>query len=156
MPPRAVFHHADVTDYQSVVNLFDKAFETFKRIDHVVAAVVATASIFDHGDSFDHALTLRTVREVSTLLYLAYMRVANRSTCSYVPGSPLQSSRCQPPWIPLRHTNRKRLPSPQPRRRQRQKHPPPRPWLHSIRPSQTRRRGNHAFAALLLRLAIPP
>ncbi|RJE21039.1 3-hydroxyacyl-CoA dehydrogenase [Aspergillus sclerotialis] len=63
VPPRAVFHHADVTDYQSVVNLFDKAFETFKRIDHVVAAVVATASIFDHGDSFDHALTLRTVRE---------------------------------------------------------------------------------------------
>lgn len=69
-----MFHHADVTDYQSVVNLFDKAFETFKRIDHVVAAVVATASIFDHGDSFDHALTLRTVREVSTLLYLAYTR----------------------------------------------------------------------------------
>ncbi|RMJ26474.1 3-hydroxyacyl-CoA dehydrogenase [Aspergillus sp. HF37] len=63
VPPRAVFHPVDVTEYQSVLALFDRAFETFKRIDHVVATVVATTNIFEVGDSFDHSLTLRTVRE---------------------------------------------------------------------------------------------
>lgn len=62
-PPRAIFHPTDVTDYQSVLGLFDKAFDTFKRIDHVAATVVATTNIFQLDDSFDHSLTLRSVRE---------------------------------------------------------------------------------------------
>lgn len=64
VPPRAIFCPVDVTDYQSVLGLFDGAFERYKRIDHVINAVVATSNIYDVGDSFDHALTLHTVREV--------------------------------------------------------------------------------------------
>lgn len=61
--PRAVFQTTDVTDYQSVLALFDYGFKTYKRIDHVVSA----AGIVEIGNWFDFGLTLQTVREVSNL-----------------------------------------------------------------------------------------
>lgn len=61
-PPRAVFQTTDVTNYQSVVALFDLAFNTYKGIDHVVSA----AGIVEIGNWFDFGLTLESVREVST------------------------------------------------------------------------------------------
>lgn len=61
MPPRAVFQTTDVTNYQSLLGLFDLAFETYKRIDHIVAA----AGIVEIGNWFDFGLTLETVRQVS-------------------------------------------------------------------------------------------
>lgn len=60
-PARAVFQTTDVTNYQSVLALFDLAFQTYKRIDHVVAA----AGIVEIGNWFDFKLTLETVRQVS-------------------------------------------------------------------------------------------
>lgn len=60
-PPRAVFQTTDVTNYQSILALFDLAFQTYKRIDHVVSA----AGIVEIGNWFDFGLTLQTVREVS-------------------------------------------------------------------------------------------
>ena len=59
-PPRAVFQSTDVTNYQSVLGLFDLAFNTYKRIDHVVSA----AGIVEIGNWFDFGLTLQTVRQV--------------------------------------------------------------------------------------------
>jgi hypothetical protein len=61
--PRIVFQTTDVTNYQSVLALFDYAFKTYKRIDHVVSA----AGIVEIGNWFDFGLTLQTVREVSLL-----------------------------------------------------------------------------------------
>lgn len=61
MPPRAIFQITDVTNYPSVLALFDLAFKTYKRIDHVVSA----ASIVELGNWFDTSLTLETVRQVS-------------------------------------------------------------------------------------------
>ena len=60
-PPRVVFQSTDVTNYQSVLALFDLAFKTYKRIDHVVSA----AGIVEIGNWFDFGLTLQTVRQVS-------------------------------------------------------------------------------------------
>lgn len=59
---RVVFQNTDVTSYHSVLALFDLAFETFKRIDHVVSA----AGITEIGNWFDFGLTLDSVREVSS------------------------------------------------------------------------------------------
>lgn len=59
--PRVVFQTTDVTNYQSALALFDYAFKTYKRIDHVVSA----AGIVEIGNWFDFGLTLQTVREVS-------------------------------------------------------------------------------------------
>lgn len=59
--PRAVFHKTDVTDYQSVLDLFDAAFSIYGRIDHVMAA----AGMVEIGDWFDPTLTLESVRKVS-------------------------------------------------------------------------------------------
>lgn len=61
MPPRILFQTTDVTDYQAVLALFDLAFKTYKRIDHVVSA----AGIVEIGNWFDFGLTLETVRQVS-------------------------------------------------------------------------------------------
>lgn len=61
MPPRAIFQTTDVTSYPSVLALFDQAFKTYKRIDHVVSA----AGIVEIGNWFDTALTMETVRQVS-------------------------------------------------------------------------------------------
>ncbi|KAJ5231938.1 Short-chain dehydrogenase/reductase SDR [Penicillium citrinum] len=60
--PRAVFQTTDVTNYQSVLALFDYGFKTYKRIDHVVSA----AGIVEIGNWFDFGLTLQTVRETPT------------------------------------------------------------------------------------------
>jgi NAD(P)-dependent dehydrogenase (short-subunit alcohol dehydrogenase family) len=60
-PQRVVFQSTDVTNYQSVLALFDLAFNTYKRIDHVVSA----AGIAEIGNWFDFGLTLQTVRQVS-------------------------------------------------------------------------------------------
>jgi NAD(P)-dependent dehydrogenase (short-subunit alcohol dehydrogenase family) len=60
-PPRVLFQTIDVTNYQSVVALFDLAFNTYKRIDHVVSA----AGIVEIGNWFDFGLTLESIREVS-------------------------------------------------------------------------------------------
>lgn len=60
-PPRAVFQSTDVTNYQSLLGLFDLAFKTYNHIDHVVSA----AGIVEIGNWFDFGLTLQTVREVS-------------------------------------------------------------------------------------------
>lgn len=61
-PTRAVFQTTDVTNYQSLLALFDLAFQTYKRIDHVVAA----AGIVEIGNWFDFGLTLQTVRQTPT------------------------------------------------------------------------------------------
>jgi len=66
-PPRAIFQTTDVTQYQSVLALFDLAFNTYKRIDHVVSA----AGIVEIGNWFDFGLTLQSVREVSTGLRIS-------------------------------------------------------------------------------------
>ncbi|KAF9890128.1 hypothetical protein FE257_006289 [Aspergillus nanangensis] len=59
-PPRATFQAVDVTDYQAVVDLFDRAFKTYKRIDHVVV----TAGNMEAGENlFDQNLSLQTVRQ---------------------------------------------------------------------------------------------
>ncbi|PLN77179.1 3-hydroxyacyl-CoA dehydrogenase [Aspergillus taichungensis] len=59
-PPRASYRHVDVTDYQSVVDFFEFAFTTYKRIDHVVV----TAGSMATGDNwFDQSLSFKTVRE---------------------------------------------------------------------------------------------
>ncbi|RAL17194.1 putative 3-hydroxyacyl-CoA dehydrogenase, partial [Aspergillus homomorphus CBS 101889] len=57
--PRAIFQKTDVTNYQSILDLFDIAYKTYGHIDHVVAA----AGILEVGNWFDPALTLETVRE---------------------------------------------------------------------------------------------
>ncbi|KAJ5087105.1 hypothetical protein NUU61_008412 [Penicillium alfredii] len=59
MPPRVVFQTTDVTNYQSVLALFDLAFETYRRIDHVVSA----AGIIEIGNWFDFGLTMQTIRQ---------------------------------------------------------------------------------------------
>ncbi|KAJ5797320.1 uncharacterized protein N7503_006616 [Penicillium pulvis] len=61
-PPRAVFQSTDVTNYQSLLGLFDLAFNTYNHIDHVVSA----AGIVEIGNWFDFGLTLQTVRETPT------------------------------------------------------------------------------------------
>ncbi|KAJ5593802.1 uncharacterized protein N7459_000010 [Penicillium hispanicum] len=61
-PPRAIFQATDVTNYQSVLALFDLAFQTYKRIDHVVSA----AGILEIGNWFDFGLTLQTIRQTPT------------------------------------------------------------------------------------------
>ncbi|KAJ5814508.1 Short-chain dehydrogenase/reductase SDR [Penicillium riverlandense] len=60
--PRVVFQSTDVTNYDSVLGLFDLAFETYSRIDHVVSA----AGIVEIGNWFDFGLTLQTVRQKPT------------------------------------------------------------------------------------------
>ncbi|KAI9928975.1 hypothetical protein AWENTII_001358 [Aspergillus wentii] len=57
--PQALFHQTDVTDYHSVLGLFDTAFKTYGRIDHAVAG----AGILDNGNGFDPELTLESFRE---------------------------------------------------------------------------------------------
>ena len=58
--PRATFCQTNVTEYKSIVSLFDKALETYRHIDHVVAG----AGIVEIGNWFDPNLTLEEVREV--------------------------------------------------------------------------------------------
>ncbi|CBF75878.1 hypothetical protein AN3564.2 [Aspergillus nidulans FGSC A4] len=60
-PPRAVFVPTDVTKYDSVLALFDRAMEVFGRIDHAVAG----AGIVEIGNVFDPALDMQSIREAS-------------------------------------------------------------------------------------------
>ncbi|KAJ5544454.1 hypothetical protein N7535_007147 [Penicillium sp. DV-2018c] len=62
LPPRVIFQPTDVTIYPSVLALFDLAFDTYKRIDHVVSA----AGIVEIGNWFDTALTMESVRQTPT------------------------------------------------------------------------------------------
>ncbi|KAI9042453.1 putative 3-hydroxyacyl-CoA dehydrogenase [Aspergillus affinis] len=59
-PPRSTFQHVDVTNYQEVVDLFDRAFKKYRKIDHVVV----TAGSMDTGENwFDQKLSLVSVRQ---------------------------------------------------------------------------------------------
>ncbi|KAI9376158.1 hypothetical protein BJX61DRAFT_491614 [Aspergillus egyptiacus] len=57
-PPRAIFVQTDVTSYESVLNLFDKAMEVYGRIDHAAAG----AGISEIGNQFDPGLDMESVR----------------------------------------------------------------------------------------------
>ena len=68
-PPRAVFVQTDVTSYDSVLNLFDKAMEIYGRIDHAVAG----AGIVEIGNAFDPALDMETIRQVRPVSLLSIL-----------------------------------------------------------------------------------
>ncbi|KAL4916175.1 hypothetical protein BDW62DRAFT_109894 [Aspergillus aurantiobrunneus] len=59
-PPRATFQETDVTDYQSVLDLFDQTFKKYKRIDHVIVTAGSTEA---EESWFDHTLNLTEVRK---------------------------------------------------------------------------------------------
>lgn len=61
-PPRSIFQRADVTDDQAVLDLFDRAFQLYKRIDHVV---VTAGSLTPAENWFDPNLSIQAVRQVS-------------------------------------------------------------------------------------------
>ncbi|KAL4994046.1 hypothetical protein BDV10DRAFT_199066 [Aspergillus recurvatus] len=61
-PPRAVFVQTDVTNYGSVLSLFDRAIQVYGHVDHAVAG----AGIVEIGNVFDPALDMQSIREVST------------------------------------------------------------------------------------------
>ncbi|OJJ97856.1 hypothetical protein ASPACDRAFT_45156 [Aspergillus aculeatus ATCC 16872] len=65
-PSRAIFQETDVTDYQSILDLFDTAYKTYGRIDHVVAG----AGVLEIGNWFDPDLTLETLRETPSTTVL--------------------------------------------------------------------------------------
>ncbi|KAL4937815.1 hypothetical protein BDV06DRAFT_226602 [Aspergillus oleicola] len=58
-PPRAVFIRTDVSRYDSVLGLFDKAMEAYGRIDHAIAG----AGITEIGNVFDPGLDMNSVRQ---------------------------------------------------------------------------------------------
>ncbi|KAL4910563.1 hypothetical protein BDW74DRAFT_172036 [Aspergillus multicolor] len=58
-PPRAVFVRTDVTSYDSVLGLFNKAMDVYGRVDHAVAG----AGIVETGNIFDPALDMESIRE---------------------------------------------------------------------------------------------
>ncbi|KAL4772944.1 hypothetical protein BDW60DRAFT_216162 [Aspergillus nidulans var. acristatus] len=67
--PRAIFVHTDVTKYDSVLGLFDRAMEVYGRIDHAVAG----AGIVEIGNVFDPALDMQSIRE-ATRIASVYLR----------------------------------------------------------------------------------
>ncbi|KAF7595217.1 hypothetical protein BBP40_006962 [Aspergillus hancockii] len=73
-PPRTTFYDVDITDYQAVVSLFDRAFQTYKRIDHVVV----TAGSMEAGNNwFDQKLSLQSDIDVNLIGSLYVTRVAS-------------------------------------------------------------------------------
>lgn len=60
-PTRSLFQPTDVTDYQSVLKLFEETFKKYKRIDHVV---VTAGSAQTEESWFDHTLNLSEIRNV--------------------------------------------------------------------------------------------
>ncbi|KAL4733409.1 hypothetical protein BDV11DRAFT_210240 [Aspergillus similis] len=68
-PPRAIFVQTDVTKYDSVLSLFDRAMEVYGRIDHAVAG----AGIVEIGNVFDPALDMQSIRE-ATRIASVYLR----------------------------------------------------------------------------------
>ncbi|KAL4757832.1 uncharacterized protein BDW70DRAFT_142705 [Aspergillus foveolatus] len=63
-PPRAIFRKTDVTDYQSVLDLFDNTFKKYNRIDHVI---VTAGSAETRESWFDHSLNLVQVRKAPSV-----------------------------------------------------------------------------------------
>ncbi|KAL5046669.1 hypothetical protein BDW71DRAFT_181631 [Aspergillus fruticulosus] len=63
-PPRAIFRKTDVTDYQSVLDLFDDTFKKYNRIDHVVVTAGSTET---RESWFDHSLNLAQVRKAPSV-----------------------------------------------------------------------------------------
>ncbi|KAL4810667.1 hypothetical protein BDV18DRAFT_155279 [Aspergillus unguis] len=59
---RAVFVRTDVTSYESVLGLFDRAMEVFGRVDHVIAG----AGITEIGNVFDPAEDMQSIRKPPT------------------------------------------------------------------------------------------
>lgn len=119
MPPRVIFQTTDVTNYPSVLALFDLAFKTYNRIDHVVSA----AGVVEIGNWFDFELTLEEVRQVCGVrqLWLLSLSVALQSNAFYPDSNP-HSPGCQPPWLHVRLPNRICIPASQPRRELRSVH----------------------------------
>ncbi|KAJ5704492.1 hypothetical protein N7536_000181 [Penicillium majusculum] len=60
--PQTIFCETDVTEYKSIVNLFDTALNAYGHIDHAIAG----AGIMEIGNWFDPHLTLEDVREPAT------------------------------------------------------------------------------------------
>lgn len=63
--PQTIFCETDVTEYKSIVNLFDTALNAYGHIDHAIAG----AGIMEIGNWFDPHLTLEDVREVCQIHY---------------------------------------------------------------------------------------
>lgn len=59
--PVACFKVTDVTQYQSMLELFDLCFQTYRRVD----SAVSCAGIIEIGNWFDPNLDLETIRQVS-------------------------------------------------------------------------------------------
>ncbi|KAL4867960.1 hypothetical protein BDV12DRAFT_108448 [Aspergillus spectabilis] len=59
-PPRAVFQKTDVTNYQSVLDLFEETFKKYNRIDHVVVTAGSTET---EETWFDHTLNLKDIQK---------------------------------------------------------------------------------------------
>ncbi|KAE8154894.1 hypothetical protein BDV25DRAFT_170999 [Aspergillus avenaceus] len=59
-PPRCSIYSVDITDYQSVLSLFDRVFHTYKCMDHVV---VTAGSMESNNNWCDQKLSLELVRE---------------------------------------------------------------------------------------------
>lgn len=74
--PRAIFVKTDVTSYDSVLGLFDKAMEVYGRIDHAVAG----AGIAEIGNVFDPTLDMQSIRQPPTTKVLD----VNLTGCLYV------------------------------------------------------------------------
>lgn len=74
--PRAIFVKTDVTNYDSVLGLFDKAMEVYGRIDHAVAG----AGISEIGNVFDPTLDMHSIRKPPTTKVLD----VNLTGCLYV------------------------------------------------------------------------
>ncbi|KAJ9639195.1 hypothetical protein H2204_003806 [Knufia peltigerae] len=58
--PVACFKVTDVTQYQSMLELFDLCFQTYRRVD----SAVSCAGIIEIGNWFDPNLDLETIRQV--------------------------------------------------------------------------------------------
>ncbi|KAL4972210.1 hypothetical protein BDW66DRAFT_8594 [Aspergillus desertorum] len=63
-PPRVSFRKTDVTDYRSVLDLFDSTFRTYDRIDRVVIPAGSTET---RESWFDHSLNLAQVRKAPSV-----------------------------------------------------------------------------------------
>lgn len=59
-PPRAIFRKTDVTDYQSVLDLFEETFKKHSRIDHVVVTAGSTET---EETWFDYTLSLKDIQK---------------------------------------------------------------------------------------------
>jgi len=63
-PAPSIFVKTDVTDYESVLNLFDIALSKFGRVD----IAISNAGLQEAGNWFDPSLDIESIRAVSTFL----------------------------------------------------------------------------------------